>query len=343
MLNRSMATTVAVTTIFIFATLAPCSGLRAANATDPQIWFSPQSGTGAAAPDYMELFRADSPWASAASRVSVLGVSESFVMNRSDGELQLMFADLARRHIRLGLAMSPLESRPSAEAPQCGVGVEGFSAPPQALALARKVKRLGGTIDYYTMDEPLYFGHFYSGDPKDGQTSKRSGCHLSIDDIAKDAAKRIRDVRSVFPDVRIGDVEPLMEFSDNEWAGVLSQWFDAFHAATGDHLAYFVLDLTWVKPWQGRMAQLTSLLHAKQVPLQVIYDGSGVAPSDRVWVDQAEQRFKEFEGANGLRPEGVRIQSWNKSPSRALPENDPGTLSNLVLRYVKWKDSQRGK
>ncbi|MBV8744112.1 MAG: hypothetical protein JO134_03605 [Xanthobacteraceae bacterium] len=264
-------------------------------------------------------------------------------MNRPDNELQLMFADLARRHIKLGLAMSPLEGRSSAEAPQCGVGVEGFSAPPQALALARKVKRLGGTIDYYTMDEPLYFGHFYSGDPTQGQAGKRSGCHLAINDIAQDAANRIRDVRSVFPEVKVGDVEPFMEFSDNEWASALSQWFDAFHDATGDHLAYFVLDLTWVKPWQRRMAQLTSLLHAKQVPLQVIYDGSGVAPSDRVWVDQAEQRFKQFEGANGLRPEGVRVQSWNKSPSRVLPESDPGTLSNLVLRYAKWRESQRGK
>lgn len=87
------------------------------------------------------------------------------------------------------------------------------------------------------------------------------------------------------------------------------------------------------------MERLTDLLHSKQVPLQVVYDGSGVAPSDRVWVDQAEQRFKAFEGSNGLKPDGVRIQSWNARPSRALPENDPGTLSNLVLRYVQWKQS----
>ena len=59
------------------------------------------------------------------------------------------------------------------------------------------------------------------------------------------------------------------------------------------------------------MERLTDLLHSKQVPLQVVYDGSGVAPSDRVWVDQAEQRFKAFEGSNGLKPDGVRIQFDN--------------------------------
>src|SRR5579862_8964387 len=153
------------------------------------IWFSPQSGIDAV-PDYMELFKPDAPWASAASKVSVLSVSATFVMHRSDSELRQMFADLARRHIKFGLAMSPLEARPSAEAPQCGTGVEGFSAPPEALMLARKVKRLGGTVDYYTMDEPLYFGHFYTADAKQGLAGKRSGCHLSIEDIAQDAAKR---------------------------------------------------------------------------------------------------------------------------------------------------------
>jgi hypothetical protein len=290
----------------------------------PQIWFSPQSGADAV-PDYMEIFRPEAPWNSAAAKVSVLGVSEAFIFQRSDDELKQVFADLARRHIKLGLALSPLEARPSAEAPQCGIDVESFSAPHQALMLARKIKHLGGTIDYYTMDEPLFFGHFYTADTKQGPAGKHSGCHLSIDDIAQDAASRIRDVRSIFPEVTVGDVEPLMEFSDNDWAGILSQWFDAFHAATGDHLAYFVLDLTWVKPWRKRMGWLTSLLRNKQIPLQVIYDGSGVAPSGHVWVDQAEQRFKEFEGSEGVKPDGVRIQSWNKFPSRALPESDPAT------------------
>lgn len=193
------------------------------------IWFSPQY----TAPDYMELFQPQSPWASAASHVSVLSAPASFISVHSDSELQQMFADLARRHIKFGLARSPLEGRPSAVAPQCGVGVEGFSAPPEALALARKIKRLGGTVGYYTMDEPLYFGRFYDPDPKLGFPSKRNGCHLSINDIAEDAAKRIRDVRSVFPGVKVGDVEPFMEFSDSDWVNTLSQWFDAYHTATG--------------------------------------------------------------------------------------------------------------
>jgi hypothetical protein len=34
--------------------------------------------------------------------------------------------------------------------------------------IARKVERLVGTIDYYTMDEPLFFGHVFTEPPRIG-------------------------------------------------------------------------------------------------------------------------------------------------------------------------------
>lgn len=303
------------------------------------IWFSPQSGVGAVS-DYMDLFQPDAQWSTAASYVSVLSVSAEFLVHRSDTELQQFFADLKRRHIKLGAAMAPLSARPSPENPQCGVGVEGFSAPGEALMIARKVKRLGGTIDYYTMDEPLYFGHVFGEDPKAQKTGKRGGCRLPIGDIAQDAAKRIKDVRSVFPEAEVGDVEPFMAWEDAQWSSDLSQWLDAFPSATGERLAYFRLDLVWNSPWQKRMPQLTKLLEEKQVPLQVIYDGASFAPSDQAWVDQAAQRFKEFEGTRGISPQGAVMQSWHTRPSRVLPETDSGTLTNLVLQYANWKRSR---
>jgi hypothetical protein len=66
-------------------------------------------------------------------------------------------------------------------------------------------------------------------------------------------------------------------------------------SATGEPLAFFRLDLIWVKPWQSRMPKLVALLRSKGIPLQVIYDGSSIAGCDAVWVSQAKQRFQEFE------------------------------------------------
>jgi hypothetical protein len=300
------------------------------------IWLSPQSGTNAV-PDLMDLFQPEAPWANAAAHVSVFSVSAEFLVHRPDSTLQQLFANLRQRHIQLGVAMSPLSARPTPEAPECGVGVESYSAPGEALMIARKVRRLGGAIDYYTMDEPLYYGHVYGQDPKGNTNSKHCGCRLSIREIAQDAAKRIADVHSVFPAAIIGDVEPFMQWEDGQWEQDVREWCDAFQAATGQRLAYFRLDLWWNLPWQKRMARLASLLHEKQVPLQVIYDGASFAPSDRAWIDQAAQRFREFEGTAGLTPDAVIMQSWHSKPSHELPESDPGTLTNLVLQYIAWK------
>jgi hypothetical protein len=80
------------------------------------------------------------------------------------------------------------------------------------------------------------------------------------------------------------------------------------------------------------MPKLVALLRGKEIPLQVIYDGS-----DAVWISQAKQRFQQFEGALGIKPDGAVLQSWAAWPSRALPETNPNTMTGFVLQYVNWK------
>ena len=301
------------------------------------VWFSPHSTTTA---DYLDLFKPDAPWKNAASHISVIGVPAEFLTKTPDNDLEQVFADLKRRNIKLMVQMLPLAGRPTAEAPQCGVGVEGYAAPGQSLLLARKVKRLGGEIDYFGMDEPLYYGHDFDRYDDQNRNPKRRGCHLTIGEVAADVAARLKQVRSVFPNVKLGDVEPFTEFPESQWETELSNWFDAFRGATGEPLAFFRLDLIWVKPWQSKMPKLVALLRSKGIPLQVIYDGSSNAGSDAAWVSQAMQRFQQFEGGLGIRPDGAVLQSWAAWPSRALPETDRDTMTNLVLQYMNWKRSR---
>ena len=232
------------------------------------VWFSPHSTTTA---DYLDLFKPDAR--NAASHISVIGIPLAFLTDTSDGDLQRVFADLKRRNIKLMVQMSPLAGRPTPEAPECGVGVEGYAAPGESLLFARKVKRLGGEIDYFGMDEPLYFGHDFDRYDDKNRNPAHRGCHLTISEVAGDVAARLQQVRTVFPNVKVGDTEPFMKFPDSQWEAELSRWFDAFHSATGEPLAFFRLDLIWVKPWQSRMPKLVALLRSKGVPLQVIYDG----------------------------------------------------------------------
>jgi hypothetical protein len=304
-----------------------------------QVWFSPRSGS-QGVPDYLDLFQENAQWQNVASHISVIGVASEFILRTPEADLKQVFADLKRRNIKLGVALLALSGRPKPDAPECGVAVEGYSAPGEALLIARKVKRLGGTIDYFTMDEPLYFGRHFDRYEDRNSNPKRRGCHLSIREIAEDAAARIRDVRSVFPEVKVGDCEPFMEFEERRWQEDLSDWFDAFDAATGQKLAYFTLDLRWKSPWKARMARLIDLLGQKGIPLHVIYNGSSTATSDADWVSEATQRFQQFEAASGLKPEAVVLQTWAAHPSRALPESDPTTMTGYANQYLNWKRSR---
>ena len=306
------------------------------------VWFSPHSGP-AGARDYLDLFKENAPWRNASSHISVIGFAADFVTSTPERDLSEIFADLNRRNIKSMVQMFPLAGRPTPEAPACGLAVEGYGAPLGSLMVARKVKRLGGEISYFTMDEPLFFGHDFdrSEDPNQNRNPRRRGCRLPISEVAADAAARFKDVRSVFPTVKIGDVEPFMEFSENQWEAELSNWFDAFEGATGERLAFFRLDLRWIAPWQSRMPKLIALLKRKGIPLQVIYDGSSNAGSDAAWTSQAKQRFQQFEGTLGIKPDGAVLQSWAAYPSRALPESDPASMTGLVMQYVSWKHARQ--
>lgn len=145
------------------------------------IWFSPHSTTTA---DYLDLFKPDAPWQKAASHISVIGISAEFLTKTPENDLQQVIADLKLRNIKLMVQMAPLAGRPTPEAPECGVGVEGYAAPGQSLLLARKVKRLGGEIDYFAMDEPLYYGHDFDRYDDQNRNPKRHGCHLTISEVA---------------------------------------------------------------------------------------------------------------------------------------------------------------
>jgi hypothetical protein len=117
--------------------------------------------------------------------------------------LTRMFEDLKRRHIALGVEALMLSGDG-----QCGVGVEGYSAPRQMLAIANRIKTLGGTLSYVVMDGPLMGGHFYSG-PR--------ACHSSVEAIAKEVAEKVKQMRTVFPDLKVGDVEPVGVLEPAGW------------------------------------------------------------------------------------------------------------------------------
>lgn len=290
----------------------------AASADFPEIWFSPSAD----APDYLGLFSPDAPWQQAAEEVRVFSAPGRRLLGAPVvARLPALLSDLSARRIGLEVGlMALLGNGPGG----CGYGVDGYGAPHQALADARLLKSYGANVRYFAMAQPLYYGHSYRG---------RRACHASIEEVARSVAQVVQEVRSIYPDARFGDVEP-MGFQDPRWLHDLETWFDAYQAATGRRLAYFRVDVQWQGAWTAELRSLSELLARKHIPLQVIFSGSTGLRTDEAWIGSAVRHFDAYQAASLPRPTVAVVQSLDTLPSRVLPENDPNTLSSLVRVFA---------
>ncbi len=287
-----------------------------------EIVLSPRTGTGGM-PDFWDLFRPGAPWKEVAAHITSLEVGTGAFGSKA--HLREMSAFLRKRHIVLGVGLSPLTS---SNWDFCG-RIEGYSAPQQPLADAERLRSFGVQPNYYGMDEPLWFGHFYSGP---------ASCRSSIREVAKEVAEKVRQVRSVFPHARIGDVEPisaLWKVSPHRWVANLETWIRDYRAATGQNLAFFRLDMEWRGGWQTHIAKLWALLYRNGIPLQIIYNSG--AHTNAAWTRRAAEHFKEFETGSWPLPAAAVFQCWTPNPSRLLPDSDPATITGLVRSYIVWR------
>jgi hypothetical protein len=288
----------------------------------PTVWFAPMppnlyQNYGAA--DYLDLFSPSAPWGNAAARVTVFKIYAPVLDIFDDASLRNMLADLKHRHIALAMEWGPLEPVGS-----CGVGIEGFDGS-NGLRLAQKIRDLGGSLQYVAFDEPLEFGSVYVGP---------NACQWSAQQVAHDAAQHVAQIRSVFPDVVVGDIEVVPDAAaTNTWLGAYQQWFDAWQAETGQPLAFFHFDVDWVSDWKPAAAALARALRARHVPVGQIYIGAGDVTTDAAWLTSAEQRAADIETGVGLGPDQVIFQSWEPLPKHLLPETDPTAFTYLIDWY----------
>ena len=128
----------------------------------------------------MKLFEPDAPWPTAASFVSVFKLYPQFMRHGSDADLQKIFQWLGRHRIALAVEVGMISPRPDCRA------TEGFDA--DQSAIAERVRRLGGDLQYVAADEPLYYGHHN----KKGD-ERLPPCQIAIPELANLVASSARD------------------------------------------------------------------------------------------------------------------------------------------------------
>ena len=285
--------------------------------------------------DYFGLFKPDAAWSKSAQQVKVFMINAGVVLHQSDDEVKAIFADLKRRQIALAIEMGLLSGKgPDGKVQECGVGVEGFGAPDAAKVVANRIQRNGGELAYVAMDEPLWYGHHFKG---------KNGCQWSMEKVAQDMVSRIADLREKFPNVKIGDVEPIGTAQPPDWTAEIAQWTQVYRQVTGESLSFFHADVLWKAPWQPQFAAVKSQMQKGGIKFGVIYDGGGTGKpeSDDLWTQKAAQRFHSVESNPSLVPDHAIFQSWVRWPHNMLPETQPGTMTNLVLQYLQAREGKR--
>ncbi len=265
--------------------------------------------------DFMALFEPGVDWGPAGTRIDVLKLYGEWVASRaSPDDLRAVVATARRRGLALAVEAGPLE--PSAA---CGQGVEGFAGRDEGLRIARKVEAAGGRLDLIAMDEPWYFAHVYGG---------TSACRWDLEQVARGVVDFRDAVRTVFPDVIVGDTEALPR--DVDPARLLA-WLDAYRAVAGESLPFVHLDLDFGRAgWPSMVADLRAAATERGTDVGLIVFGDPSDPSDRAWFGTAAGRIL---AAGGL-PDHLLFQSWQDRPDRVLPAGGPDTWTWFVGQWA---------
>lgn len=279
-------------------------------------------------------------WKQVSQNIQMVRFSAGAITSMSDIALARMVRDLSSRHIALGLEI--LATNWFHE-PPCGQGIEGFIDPGAVNQVVAKLLKAGGTVNLIAMDEPFWFGHFYSG---------KNACHSSIPDLASRVAVIVKIYTAAFPNVIVGDIEPFPAVSSQaNWQAAYASWVKAFQAATGTPLSFLHLDFDWWNPRliggpshnQPDAAAIADLAKqvaavAKQNGLLVgmIMNGGGppAAHSDADWTATARFHIRTLQ-ASGVHFDHVLFETWDKYPTRSLPETDPDTIGSLIAFYTR--------
>ena len=304
-------------------------GFIVGSGTSVDYWFSPlpplqtsKNRPYVGSNDFINLFKSDSPWQTAASRIKVFKFYGEWLLygNATDDELRQVVADLKRRGIALAVEAGPLMPDP---VNGCGTGIEGFSGSQWDTFITR-IKAAGGIIDYVDMDEPFYYAHVYDGP---------GACHWSADKIAQEIKLFVVSIRKHFPNVIIGDTEPIVSGE----APLFKEWLDAFKRVNGFPLSHLHLDVQWeTTNWPQLAKSIENISKQSGVEFGIIYNAASES-TDLDWISTAGEHVKTYELDNGGNPDHVVFQSWNDKPDYVLPENNKFTFTNFINAYFENK------
>lgn len=322
--------------ILVAFAILGASGTQVAQADPlPQIWFSPRQDNiemtqppghrvSFAKYDFASMLGATAPWQTAASRVSVLTIG-LHTMEVFD-DLPAVVAMTNRYSFGIATAGAMISTDGG-----CAVnGSEGIDSKSKNFAGEivfglKKWKLAGGRLDYIIMDSPFYFGYY----------AVAKDCHYSIREVARRAAATLREIRKLYPTVKVMDAEGPGATPIDAWLPVFKQWLDDFGSESGRPIDAVGMDFHWRDAWHtgydwvSAVRTTASLLRKQGIAAGLYINAEDQNTTNANWMATNREHLKTaLEGNLGL--DFVYIASWTKFPDRNLPETDPTSYTSLV-------------
>lgn len=299
---------------------------RVTTAAKSQVWFVPgddlEVGGKVGHPDYGRLFAPGSPWQTGYGRVDVFQVRPPWVLRTSKEEVTQAFTFFSQHKIKVAAVIG------SVLTDDCGLGIEGFATPRQTEAYARAMKMMDLPLDYILVDEPVTWGHEYSG---------KNACQFSLEETAKRATQSVRLVQKYYPNAKLVLIEApqALKGGPPELLEFLHDWKQEL----GDFPSVVRFDIQWRQNWQKDTPGFVTMLSAQHLPFGVIWDGSNPqAQNGQQWIESAKANQAAFRTLIKQNPSEDVIQTWSVQPERNLPESDPGSMTG----YLKWFVTSHG-
>jgi hypothetical protein len=283
----------------------------------------------------MHLFDSPSPWPTGLSHIDVMQLRAPWFL-RMPLETDQVAVDFLKQHnIALAVPLGFVSSD------TCGQGVEGIGGARQQRVYPREMKKRGIPLDYVVMDEPLYYGHDYSG---------KNACKLSISQVVTSVADNIKMIRSYYPNVRFVWVEPPQALVAGPRE--IAEFLDEYQAMLGEYPFSVRFDIAWAwrerryPDWHTALPGFIHMLEARGIGYGIIFNAgrvNGQAPkTDADWIGSAKRNVADWMSTIPAKPNQIVIQTWTPNPVRIVPETDPTTMTG----YLKWfvgQSERRGR
>lgn len=312
-----------------------------------EIWIGPNTQDSGRAWALYEMFEPDARWQAVRGRIDVF----QFPI------LTLHYVPLDR----LRQAVDLLQRDDISIAVECGglrdhgdIGEAGErcgeATAEATLRAVTKITEAGGRLEYLALGAP--FRHTLA-------TGRPNRCQFTLGEATRELMDFIREVRKVYPDVKMGLIEAVSwytvgehpshvgpEMTTGDLPELLTHVTESLEAV-GERLAFYRADYPYdyadteaLDGW-GKLKALEDFVRGLGLRFQLIYNSaSGGRSSDRDFFRDTVEYFVKYAAVGGA-PDDIVIQSWYpQHPQKLVPEDEPFSLTYVVKTILGLIDSE---